>query len=508
MGVDLKTVKKDFSKLKKLAKKEIGNQRYGDALNLISCAASLAYHLNFTFSDDDLEDYLRDISSTLLNVFDYKAIEGRWVFYDVFGFDNRGLTQQYITALEDWGVEFLYILDIKDSKSLGQSNDIIHQLKNCNKATVYILNSELSYSDKLTSLKKVIDEYRPEKAFLHLAPWSSLAVVLWNSYENSINRYFINLTDHAFWLGKGCLDYCIEFRDYGYFISRDFRQINPKKLLMQEFYPILKDTKFLGFPEQARGKKIIFSGGTYYKILGFNNIFFRILKSIIEKNPEAIILFAGSGDSQEFENFIKDNRLGENIALLGYRSDINEVIKHCDLFLNTFPVGGGLLLQYALINKKLVVSYGDKLLDSVNPEGWNNNIKFNITFYDVDKLSDEVYKLLHNQKYKVERELMLENIIITPKMFNRSLQNHVDYNSAYKVKHNMVIKDSSFKTNLYIENENKYLKQYDLIKFKWLGINYFKYDFFNASISLIRIIKNNPRNILIKINRKLGIKLW
>jgi len=337
-----------------------------------------------------------------------------------------------------------------------------------------------------------------------LAPWSSLSVVLWNSYENHIDRYFINLTDHAFWIGKNCFDYCIEFREYGYLLSRDYRNINHKKLLMQEFYPIVKYSKFLGFPNQTENKKIVFSGGAYYKILGFGNMFFKVLKSIIEKNENVVILFAGSGNSTELEKFIKNNKFEDRIILLGHRRDINEVVKHCDIYLNTFPVGGGLMLQYALLNNKIPISYGSKLLSSVNPETWNSNIKFDITFYDIDKLSNEVYKILNDENYRNKHESMLEGTLIQPKEFNNSLKDTINNKTFYMTKNEMIIDDLEMKTNLYLENENKYLKRYDIIKFRWLGYKYFKYDFFVAVKSSLFLLINHHRFLSKKILQRLG----
>jgi len=502
MSISLNYVRKDFKKLKSLVSQEINAKHYTEALDLISCASELAYSLNFIFSDDELEKDLKDISERLLRKPTFTPMEGRWVFYDCIGFDNKGLTQQYITALESWGVEFLYILET--TAGVNQPKNILEQLKNYDKATLYIQEDGLSYLSKLSTLKKVIDNYKPEKAFLHLAPWSSLSVVLWNSYKNKIDRYFINLTDHAFWIGKNSFDYCIEFREYGYQISRDYRNISDKKLLMQEYYPIVKDSKFLGFPNQIENKKIIFSGGTFYKILGFDNIFFKVLKSIVEKNKDAVILFASNGHSTKLEEFIKKNSLEEQIILLGYRSDINEVMKHCDIYLNTFPVGGGLMLQYALLNKKIPISFGSKKLNSVNPETWNSNIKFDITFYDIDNLSNEVYKILNDENYRNKHESMLEDILIQPEEFNQSLNDIILKENTYILKNNMLINDLEMKTNLYLENENKYVKRYDVIKFRWLGMKYFKYNFFAAVKSTSSLIINNHRLLNKKILERLG----
>ncbi len=123
MNLTLEYVEQDYDKLKKIAKQELGKKNYGDCLNIISCAANIAYHLNFRFYDDELENYLKTISFDLINDVDFESISGRWVFYDYFGLDNRGLTQQYLNVLDDMGVEYLYILEKYTTETNGKYSE-------------------------------------------------------------------------------------------------------------------------------------------------------------------------------------------------------------------------------------------------------------------------------------------------------------------------------------------------------------------------------------------------
>lgn len=74
--------------------------------------------------------------------------------------------------------------------------------------------------------------------------------------------------DHAFWLGRNAFDYCLEFRDFGANLSRQYRHIPIQKLLKQPYYPLADPTIPYGGPpfERADGD-VIFSGGTLYKTL-------------------------------------------------------------------------------------------------------------------------------------------------------------------------------------------------------------------------------------------------
>ncbi len=498
MKLTLECVEKDYDKLKRIAKKQFEKKNYTDCINLISCAANIAYHLNFKFYDDDLEEYLKMISYDLIQDISFQPISGRWVFYDYFGLDNRGLTQQYLNVLDDMGVEYLYILEKYTTED--NHKDIIEQVKKNDKAEIYINDSSLDFKVQIQNIIKVISEYKPEKALLHFAPWSCLGIVLWNRLD-FIERYFINLTDHAFWLGKNTFNYCLEFREYGMYFSNKFRKIEKDKLLLSHFYPIILKKEFSGFPKEAENKIKIFSGGTYYKIYGSNKLYFDIVKKILLKYNNTVLLFAGSGNEKPFRDFIIKNNFQNRIFLLGHRSDINEVIKNSDIYLNTYPLGGGLITQYALLNSVPVISYAENELPMIFTETMTYKKGIECTYTDLDEFYEKFDYIINNY-----RHIKYDKSLVSPSR-KEFLDNFKKVISEYRI---MVdIKDFEFSKkrffDLYLDTENNYLKEYDLIKFRWLGLKYFKYDFFGAFISTIKILINHRKLIIRKIVKKLKL---
>ena len=134
MKLTLECVEKNFNKLKFLIKVEIKKRNYKNACSIIQCCANIAYHLNFKYVDEELENYLFEMSQNLISSPEFIPNKNRWVFYDSFGLDNRGLTQQYLNALDSWGVEYLYILEkphntlcINNIASNAQNSKISHQ---------------------------------------------------------------------------------------------------------------------------------------------------------------------------------------------------------------------------------------------------------------------------------------------------------------------------------------------------------------------------------------------
>ena len=143
--IEHESVIDDFNALKKYAYQAYNKKKYEDVYCFVSCAATLAYHLNFCYCDDELESLINKVSKETLNTPHFSPIKDRFVFYDYFGMDNRGLTQQYIHALKNWDVEFLYILE---SRSLSEKSTIFNELKSIKKAQIYIVPDGMTNVEK------------------------------------------------------------------------------------------------------------------------------------------------------------------------------------------------------------------------------------------------------------------------------------------------------------------------------------------------------------------------
>ena len=118
----------------------------------------------------------------------------------------------------------------------------------------------ISYVNHIAKLAEIIKKTRPAYLFLYTMSYDVAAIVVFSAI-NIARKFQINLTDHAYWLGRDCFDYCIEFRDYGATISHRFRKIDSEKLIKIPFYPYVDyEAEFLGFPFESQNK-VIFSGG-------------------------------------------------------------------------------------------------------------------------------------------------------------------------------------------------------------------------------------------------------
>ncbi len=477
---------KDYDRIKGAAFKACALRQYSKSLRLVSCAANQAYHLNFRYVDDALEGLLKRISSELLGQSFELQREEKFLFYDDFGYDNRGLTQQYLHALDKMGVQYLYLVD---SREFNANGSIAAQVNSNPKAQIMQVPGGLDEIERLKFLFSVVKEYNPSKAFLHLAPWSVVAVTLWNAFPK-VERYLIDLTDHAFWLGKSCSDYFIGFREYGYSISVRERGILKEKLLNLPYYPIVASKPFAGFPEEVKDRLIIFSGGAYYKVYGENDAYFKLIERVVNENPEVIILFAGSGNERPFKDFIARSGLQRNVFLIGNRADINEVFKNCDIYLNSYPVIGGLMSQYAVLNRKPLIGYSTSDIPCNFSEGlFSASLHYRTTYTDIDEFHFEINKLINSEDHRKNASDYASDVLPTPESFA------VDFKQLLEDRRPVSFSgfdvDVSRFSDIYFSMENNYLHKYHAIKFRHLGVRSFFYFPSASVVSLLSVLRYN-----------------
>jgi len=489
---------KFVSKAQYLAKK---NDLKG-ALTFIDASIRIAYNFNFIYTDDRLESLLKFVAEQKLDKCNFIPVSNRYVFYDYFG-NTKVLTQQYIRALMSWNVEFLYILE---NGSESDNSEIIDEIRACSKAKIVILTGADPF-DKMRQAQAVIADFKPSKAFLHLAPWDLVGVCLWNTLPQVV-RFLINLTDHAFWVGTSCTDFVLEFRTYGFNLSKDARKIPEKKLLLQPYYPIQNDVAFNGFPVDLKDKIVGFSGSSFYKIYGRQGKFLNLIKSILLENENFVFLLAGWGIDSPIKKFINDNGFQERFILLGERKDIDQVFKRIDIFINTYPFIGGLMTQLAVKNNKAIASYTSKDL----------TFNFIEDFLTIDRkkagsIKDETSFLL--EMNNLIRDINYRNKNI--QLYSGSIPSVQDFNDTLWMNCNISYDNNvnnvpSIEINyeailgLYLEVENDFLKIYQKLKLVNLKFLYFRYFPISAirSIFLVllldfKTVKRNFKDLIKKL---------
>ncbi|UTN04634.1 hypothetical protein L0669_01725 [Flavobacterium bizetiae] len=453
---------RQYDDLKRIAAKCFENSDLESSLKYIEICAKLGYNSNFFYTDNEIENLIFNISQKINTWFfeDFISIKGKYALIDTNGSDNHGLTQQYIRAFINANIEFIYIYGDTD---LNRIKIIQEEIAAYPKGSIFTFEREYSYVEKIKLIEKLIFDYKPEKYLMHIMPWDVVAITICNILKNVI-RYNINATDHAYWLGASCIEYCIEFRSYGCSVSLDKRGLKREQLLLLPYYPIVNKTNFNGFPEEISESSIkVFSGGSYYKIYGENNVYFDLIKQFLISNDNVVLLFAGTGNNSIFEKFINSNNLHTRIFLLGNRSDINEVYESCDFYLGTYPLCGGLMSQYASYNSKPILAYTNDKLPVNFIEGFVcHQSKHIITRTSIPEFLAYGNKLCEDPEFRYNEGKELKKCLITPELFNDEFKYLMSNNKSKRDFVQEIIDYDVFST-LYLEVENKYLHDSQLL---------------------------------------------
>lgn len=410
-----------FVKFKQKAKKSLEYGRYNNCLKYVNAACRTAYIFYIGFTDEEIEAMLKQLSG---HVQKRETFEGkpRCVFYDTFSQDAQGLTMQYVDAIIAAGWEMLYLTEfgLEDSRSIR----LKQTLNDYPKAKVVYVPRNLSGMNKAQFVYDTIMDYAPDKVFMHIHPSAVEAVTAFYALPKEITKYQINLTDHAYWVGAGCLDYSFEFRDYGASLSVGRRGIPRDRVLLMPYYPMMKATEFTGFPMEAESKVKIFSGASFYKIMDENDTFFKINKAILDANPQAVTLFAGGGDMTMLKGLIEKYGLQGRFIPIGQRNDIFECYKHSDIYLSSYPQFGALMAQFAAHASLPILAYANSKSGIVEEVVCQKH-KESITFNDMDALVTESVRLVNDQEYRKQRGQAMRDCVIDVAEFNQSFKKSV-----------------------------------------------------------------------------------
>lgn len=415
-------------KLKRIASASIKKENFRKALDAVTAASFILEEYNQYYVDEELEGFVKEISGKLVKP-DYGPEDGDGstiLFYDSFGFDVRALALVYMHALADLGYRVIYITKIESKDSQIELHEAV---KHGNVIWNYV-----SYENREQEVKDIaalFNKYRPAKAFLYSTPDDAAAMAVFYAYQGIVERFKINLTDHAFWLGHDVFDYNLEFRNYGACVSVKYRGVPEDKEIIMPFYPYHRAQEFQGLPFDPSGKKIVFSGGSVYKTLGDpENRYYVILDKLLSQHEDLVFLYAGTGDDSEIRKL--QDKFPGRVYRIDERKDLFELMEQCTFYLNTFPFIGGLMMQFAVDAKKVPLTLKKEGASDENKEILIR--QDSVEYDDVDSLVAEADRLLTDEEYRMKRGEELKADLISPSDFAKELRNALtDHRTKYQV---------------------------------------------------------------------------
>ena len=419
MHLSLNEIKKSYALLKQMVLQAFQSGDLELTLSAIDKAVVFVQQFNWIYTDNELEQLLNEISKQKLKSKDnYLALASRVVLYDDWC-TSYILVLQYVEALSLNFEEVLYIT----SKDVSGVPNILDRISTFTNVKITVIPKNPNRFERSQKILDTIIHFHPSKLFLHIGYNSPITLALY-SMPSGIVRYLINLADQIFWLGAQGIDYTLEFRPFGATVSLEKRGLKKEQLLYLPFYPVRDRNPFQGFPEQTKGKVVIFSGGDFYKTLDPKNTYWDLVRDVLNDNPEAVFLYATKnliGNSKEFINsFISTNRFEERFIYIGFRPDIDEVFKHCDIFMGTCPVCGSLTSQLAAANSKPILQYYlPETYDDETEQALCHNEKLQISFNDKKAFMVEAKKLIQDKNYRIECGEMIHQAMFSKEQFNK-----------------------------------------------------------------------------------------
>lgn len=418
-----KEIVRGYDFLKRKAIKCAIQGRVDESIAWVEHACAVANELNWMYHDEDLSSLMDTLSSCILSACDteFTPKKNRVVFYDQYG-KYFILALQYLNALVESGFEILYILS--DYVPADEKTFIIKDLRQNPHIYVEVIPLSQSYSERVARIQQLTLDFAPEKIFLHVKMFSAFNLVL-PSLPRTIQTYYIDLQDHAMWIKNHQIDFVMPYRVFGATIDIEKRRFRPEQVLFMPYYPIVIKNEFLGFPKETEGKVIIFTGGDFYKTVDGDNTYWSLLKQILISNPLVMILYGGKGGDKELKKKVEAEfgdmqEIAKRFMLLPFRTDINEVFRHCDIYLATTPMSGGLMCQYAAVNAKPILQYYPPQLASNNEteQVINFNGEASISYTNKEKFLKEAKRLIEDVDYRKARGEELQKNMIKDWQFN------------------------------------------------------------------------------------------
>lgn len=482
-----------YGRLIQSANKNYNAAKLEHALKDIETAANWAYNFNHIYTDHETERLLKQIGSMAVEPVQIMPLKtDHCVLIDSFLLDNRGLSQQYIRAMM---ANKMHILVVYTNAGGNPGTDTMAEIKAYDKAEIITFPTGINRIEEAKRVVKSILDFSPAHIFLHLTPWDTVALMVCHAVKGA-SIYQINITDHAYWLGAEFIDYNLEFRPYGMTVSVEKRGLKQERCLALPYYPITPiSTEFEGLPQIPENAIKIFTGGSLYKMLGKDDIFFQMMERILAISSNVFILVAGFDSDKRFDKKIARLKGRERVLQIGMRRDIDAVFELCDIYLGTYPIAGGLMSQYAAKHGKPIISYHDKG-DKMNAVEEFVNF-FQQEFQSFDDLTDmTVYaeKLINCEDYRVAQGSILQAGMMNEERFNNEFLRVISlHQSSFTWQKDEIDCESLFEYYLELENTKGFGATKSLVvSQKLLAFTKLNSYWTNISGSVYDVIKNTP----------------
>lgn len=373
--------------------------------------------LNYKMTDDRLEEILKQTSLDLLGETvitnsrpdTVALVHGAGVF-------SRGLAKIYVDALAQLGYQVVWIVQIS-ATDLDEIQQYCERKENISVRVI----PKAPILERMRLLQTIIKEIAPRHLFVYPSTGDVCSIGVSDTIKGDVTRYYIDAGDHVFWLGKCAADYFIGFRNWSYNVEKQLRGIRPEQLIILPYYPNSRaQYPYEGMPFDEEKHEFIFSGGASYKIEG-DSTYQEMVEYILIKYPEIKFVYASKETNPILESLME--KYPNQFFHIEERRDLDEVLKRAKLYLGTYPLGGGLMTQYAAENQCIPLCLTPAPDDPTDPKTWLlNPDKADFVFYKKEELLSALDRLIDDPSYFEKVRSGLAGQVISEQEFAEQLQ--------------------------------------------------------------------------------------
>ena len=403
-----------YNKLKANIRAALKLKDYEKALKSIHIASNFAWQVHIgLWYDKELEDILSNIGLQLKKKIKNKQQKSNP--------DLRGIRIAYITSsLNDIGGHsrvLKYYFDILNEKFKDQILFITNSLNQLqpwqnlkNSLTnqglkIYELNHNKSFVERIYKLNQLLERHAPNIIFLFIHPDDVIVIPTIIALSNKPIIYFVNHSDHSFWLGKNITDCLIEFREEGAKFSRKYRKIEVDQLIVPlttYIKPKITSRSYFGVPEKST---FSISVGNFWKVIESSEFkYFKTIENILKKFPDHYHMLITTAHSEEFRTNNKDIR--KRFIIDGPFPNLDHVYGAADFLISTFPVGGGTVKVESMACKLPLIAINNKKCSLFS---FNDDLPKNYPFIasSNQEIVDFASQLIQNPKSREKKGTQL-----------------------------------------------------------------------------------------------------
>ena len=411
----------------------LGKGKTERALACLAACSQVLYDYNQVYTDRELEDAAKALGNRMREehreaLDAYEPTAGKVLFYDGFGLDSRGVAKMYLNALLKNGYRVIYLIPETSRGNMPETEEILR-----GKDAVLYSYPRDSFGQWAEALAGIFLKEQPKAMLFYTTPYDASGAAAFAMMRGKAERFLIDLTDHAYWLGTGSNDFFLGSREMSASNQLYGRGIPREKLIKLGVNLMVDEAEDpAGLPFDPEKTRYVFSGGELYKTLGdAENTYYRIVDHLLEGHPDLYFLYAGSGDDREMKKIT--GKYSGRAFRVPERKDFYSLIRHSVFYLNTYPMFGGMMMKYAAHCGRLPLTLRHEndsdglLVDQESRE---------IEYDTAGELMADADRLLADPDYLAAREKKLEGSTISEERFVKNLrgaleEHRTDYDHRY-----------------------------------------------------------------------------